>query len=113
MLISKKSAAYFRDIYFQFDRVNQSIASYNQIIGSLLEIYVSGVTLKLNEVIKFLTIIATVFLPALFITSYYGMNVRFPEHRLFGVDFVWYFVMAIMVVSTLGIYVYIKKKKWF
>jgi len=112
-IISKKFTAYFRDVYFQFDRINQSIASYNQIIGSILEIYVSGVTLKLNEVIKFLTIIATIFLPAVLITSYYGMNVTFPEHRIFGAPHVWYFVFFVLVASTIAVYIMIRKKKWF
>ncbi len=112
-IIARKSAVYFRDIFFQLDRINQSISSHNQMMGSILEIYVSGVTLKLNEVMKFLTIIATVLLPAVLIVSYYGMNVNFPEHRLFGIDNVWYFAMFVMAASTLAVYIYIKKKKWF
>jgi magnesium transporter len=112
-LVSKKYTAYFREIYFKFDRINQSIISHNQVIGSILEIYVSGVTLKLNEVMKFLTIIATVLLPALLVASYYGMNVQFPEHRIFGDERVWYFVIAVIAVSTGSVYWYIKKKKWF
>jgi magnesium transporter len=78
----------------------------------VLEIYVSSVTLKLNEVIKFLTIIATIFLPALLIASYYGMNVAFPEHRIFGDTRVWYFAFALIGLSTISVFIYIKKKKW-
>ncbi|MHB9154426.1 MAG: magnesium transporter CorA family protein [Endomicrobiales bacterium] len=111
--ISKKFTAYFRDIFFQYDHINQSISSLNQMIGSMLEIYVSGATLKLNEVMKFLTIIATVLLPAVLIASYYGMNVSFPEHRIFGNENVWYFVAALIAASTLGVYFYLKRKKWF
>jgi magnesium transporter len=112
-IISRKYSAYFRDIFFQFDRINQSIAAHNQMIGSILEVYVSGVTLKLNEVMKFLTIIATVLLPAVLIVSYYGMNVSFPEHILFGSKNVWYFAMALIIIFTIATYLYIKKKKWF
>lgn len=111
-IISRRSAAYFRDIYDQFDRINQSITSHTQMIGSMLEMYVSNVTLKLNEVIKFLTIIATIGLPAVFIASYYGMNVQFPEHRILGDSKVWYFAMFIIAASTIAIFAYIKKKKW-
>jgi magnesium transporter len=112
-IIPKKSNVYFRDIFFQFARINQSISSHNQMSSSILEIYMSSVTLKLNEVIKFLTIIATIFLPALVVASYYGMNVAFPEHQLFGADRVWYFVIGVIVLSTAGVYYYIKRKKWF
>lgn len=111
--IAKKYVAYFRDIYFQYDRNNQAISAYNQVIGSMLEVYLSGITLKLNEVIKFLTVIATIFMPAVLITSYYGMNVAFPEHKVFGNANVWYFAFFVMIASTIGIYVYLRKKKWF
>lgn len=112
-IISKKFTAYFRDVFFQLDRINQSISSHNQIVGSILEVYVSGITLKLNEVMKFLTIIATIFLPALLIVSYYGMNVNFPEHRLIGPQYLWYFVVSIIAAATIGTYFYMRKKKWF
>lgn len=111
-IIPKKSVAYFRDIFFQYDRVNQLISSYTQSISSIMEMYVSGVTLKLNEVMKFLTVIATLFLPAVLVASYFGMNVDFPEHKIFGDDRVWYFAMGLIVASTIGIFLYIKKKKW-
>lgn len=111
--IAKKYVAYFRDIYFQYDRMNQSINAYNQVIGNILEVYISGITLKLNEVIKFLTVIATIFMPAVLITSYYGMNVAFPEHKIFGNAHVWYFVFSVIIGSTIGIYVYLRKKRWF
>lgn len=111
--IAKKYVAYFRDIFFQYDRNSQAIAAYNQVIGSMLEVYLSGVTLKLNEVIKFLTVIATIFMPAVLITSYYGMNVAFPEHKIFGNAKVWYFAFFVIIASTIGIYTYIRKKKWF
>jgi magnesium transporter len=113
-LISHKYTAYFRDTAFQFDSLNQQIANHNQLIGSILEVYVSSVTLKLNEIMKFLTIIATIFLPALLVTSYYGMNVTpFLEHRVLGNDRVWYFAVALMAALTLATYLYIRKKKWF
>jgi len=112
-IIMKKSIVYFRDIFFQYDRMMQSISSYNQIVSNIMEVYVSGLTLKLDEIIKFLTIIATIFMPAVIITSYYGMNVAFPEHRILGVNSVWFFAFAVIAVSTAGVYLYIKRKKWF
>lgn len=111
--VAKKYIAYFRDIYFQYDRTNQSIGAYSQLIGNILEVYISGITLKLNEVIKFLTVIATIFMPAVLITSYYGMNVNFPENKFFGNANVWYFAFFIIIISTIGLYWYLKRKKWF
>ena len=111
--VSKKFTAYFRDLLYDYKRLSQMTESYNQLVSGALEVYVSSVTLKLNEVIKFLTVIATVFLPALLITSYYGMNVvPFLEHRILGNDQVWYFAVFMIIVATFGIYYYLRKKKW-
>jgi len=111
--ISKKYSAYFRDMLSNYKRASQAIDSSNQIMGSLLEIYVSNVTLKLNEIIKFLTVIATIFLPALLITSYFGMNVPFFERALFGEENTWFFAFGIIILSTALTYIFIKRKKWF
>jgi magnesium transporter len=112
VFISKKFLAYFRDIIFQINRMHQSIDSYNQVMGSILEVYVSSMTLKLNEIMKFLTVLATISLPSVIIASYYGMNVAFPEHSIFDAKHVWYFAIGLMIVSTAAIYIYLKKKKW-
>ncbi|MFH1540554.1 MAG: magnesium transporter CorA family protein [Elusimicrobiota bacterium] len=112
VIISKKFLAYFRDIIFQINRMHQSIDSYGQVMGSILEVYVSSMTLKLNETMKFLTILATVAIPSVAVASYYGMNVVFPEHNIFGEKHVWHFAISIIVLSTIAIYIYLKKKKW-
>jgi len=106
-------SAYFRDITDQLDRLNKTINYNSQMIGSLITIYMSAVTLKLNEIMKFLTIIATIFMPILILASYYGMNVSFPEKQIIGEAGTWFFAIFLILVSTLGIIMYMKKKKWF
>ncbi len=106
-------SAYFRDITYQLDRLNKTITASSQMIGSLIVIYMSAVTLKLNEVIKFLTVIATIFLPILIIASYYGMNVNFLEVDVLGPRGTWFFAIFIILVATIFLYFYMKKKKWF
>ncbi|MDD3730445.1 MAG: CorA family divalent cation transporter, partial [Endomicrobiaceae bacterium] len=105
--------AYFRDITYQLDRLNKTITASSQMIGSLIVIYMSAVTLKLNEIIKFLTVIATIFLPILIIASYYGMNVNFLEVDVLGPRGTWFFAIFIILVATIFLYFYMKKKKWF
>ena len=82
-------------------------------ISSLITIYMSSITLKLNETMKFLSIIATIFLPILIFASYYGMNVAFPEMKILGETGTWFFALFLILVSTFGIILYMKKKKWF
>lgn len=105
-------SAYFRDITYQLDRLNKTITSSIQMIGSLVAIYMSAVTLKLNEIMKFLTIIATIFLPILIIASYYGMNVNFLEIDILGPRGTWIFAVMAILVATVSLYFYMKKKKW-
>ncbi|MDR1721223.1 MAG: magnesium transporter CorA family protein [Endomicrobium sp.] len=112
-LISKEYLVYFRDIYTHCARINQSIVMRSQMVVSLLEVYMSSVTVKLTEVMKFLTVIATVLMPVLIISGYYGMNVRFPEYSIFGEKGSWFFALGLMLVAIIAMLVYFKKKKWF
>jgi magnesium transporter len=112
-LISKEYFVYFRDIHTQCAGLNQAITMRSQTVMGLLEVYMSSVTVKLTEVMKVLTIIATVLLPVLIISGYYGMNVKFPEYEFFGESGTWYFAIALMAVVIGALLVYFKKKKWF
>jgi len=111
--ISSFYSAYFRDVADQLDRLNKTITYNSQMIGSLITVYMSSVTIKLNETMKFLSIIATIFLPVLIFASYYGMNVAFPEIKLLGETGTWLFAIFLILISTFGIFMYMKKKKWF
>ncbi|MCL2335167.1 MAG: hypothetical protein FWC57_03785, partial [Endomicrobia bacterium] len=112
-IISKEYLAYFRDIFFQCARLNQAIIMRSQTAISLIEVYMSSVTLRLTEIMKFLTIIATVLMPLLIISGYFGMNVKFPEYDLFGERGAWIFAVTLMVSTIAGFLIYFKKKKWF
>jgi magnesium transporter len=112
-LISKEYLVYFRDIHTQCARMNQSITMRSQMVVSLLEIYMSSVTLRLTKVMKFLTVIATILMPVLVISGYYGMNVKFPEYSIFGEKELWVFAVCLMLVSIIAMLIYFKKKKWF
>lgn len=111
--IRDSESAYFRDITDQLNNLNKTINYNSQMISSLIAIYMSSTTLKLNETMKFLSIIATIFLPILIFASYYGMNVAFPEIKLLGETGTWCFAIFLILASTLGIILYMKKKKWF
>ena len=106
-------SAYFRDITDQLNSLNKTINYNSQMISSLITIYMSSVTLKLNETMKFLSIIATIFLPILIFASYYGMNVAFPEMKIFGETGTWFLAIFLILASTFAIIIYMKKKKWF
>jgi magnesium transporter len=112
-LIAREYLVYFRDIYTQCARMNQAIIMRSQMIVSLIEVYMSSVTVKLTEVMKFLTVIATVLMPVLIVSGYYGMNVTFPEYSVFGQEGSWFFAVGIMLIIIIAMLIYFKKKKWF
>ncbi|MDR1940863.1 MAG: magnesium transporter CorA family protein [Endomicrobium sp.] len=112
-LVKRENLVYFRDIFTQYLRVNQSIVMRSQTVVSLLEVYMSSVTVRLTEVMKFLTIIATILMPVLIISGYYGMNVQFPEYKIFGESGSWYFAVAVIAAAVAAMLIYFKKKKWF
>lgn len=112
-LISKEYLVYFRDIFTQCVRINQAIVMRSQMVVSLLEVYMSSVTVRLTEAMKVLTIIATILMPVLIISGYFGMNVRFPEYKFFGEEGSWFFAVGLMVVAITTLLIYFKKKKWF
>ena len=110
-LISKETQRHLRNLYEHTIQVMDTIETQRDTMSSLLDIYLSSLSNKLNEVMKILTMISTIFMPLTFIAGIYGMNFRhMPELEWrYGYLMVWGVTVAI-VISML---VYFKKKKWF
>jgi len=72
--IDQRTALYFRDVHDHLLRASDTLDSYRDLLGSILEAYLTAASNRLNEVMKRLTIIATVFMPLSFITGFFGMN---------------------------------------
>ena len=109
-LIQEQMHIYFRDVYDHTIQVIDTIESYRDILGGMLDIYLSSISNKMNEVMKVLTIIATIFIPVTFIAGVYGMNFKYmPE-----LEWRWgYFMVWGLIVVLAGIMIgYFKKKQW-
>jgi magnesium transporter len=79
-------------------------------VSGLLDIYMTSIGNKMNEVMKVLTIIATIFIPLTFIAGVYGMNFEFmPELKWKPGYFV---VLGVMLIIALGMVMFFRKKKW-
>lgn len=109
-LIHKKNHIYFRDVHDHVLRITESIESYRDILTGLLDIYVSSISNKMNEVMKVLTVFATIFIPLTFIAGIYGMNFEYmPELKVrWAYPALWVAFISITVVLL----VYFKRKKW-
>ena len=109
-LIQEQLHVYFRDVYDHTIQIIDTIESYRDILAGMLDIYLSTLSNKMNEVMKVLTIIATIFIPITFIAGIYGMNFKFmPE-----LEWRWgYFMVWGIVIVVAGIMLgFFKKKQW-
>ena len=101
---------YFRDIYDHIVRTVELIETYRDLLSGALDIYLSAVANRTNEVMKVLTIWGTVALPLVIITGFFGMNLKLPwENSVHGTVF----AVVLMAVSTIAVLVYFKTKRWF
>ena len=109
-LIKEASRIYLRDVYDHTIQVIDTIETFRDMISGMLDIYLSSVSNRLNSVMKVLTIIATIFMPLTFIAGIYGMNFKFmPELEWrWGYPMVW----VLMIVISLFMLLYFKKKRW-
>jgi magnesium transporter len=101
---------YFRDIYDHIIRTVDLIETYRDLLSGSLDIYLSAVANRTNEVMKVLTIWGTVALPLVIITGFFGMNLHLPwADNPHGIDY----AVALMAISTISVLVYFKIKRWF
>lgn len=109
-LIKKETEIYLRDVHDHAVRVIDTIEAYRDLLSGMMDIYLSSVSNRMNEVMKILTIITTIFVPVTFIAGIYGMNFDYmPElHSKWGYIAVWIVMLAII----LSLVVYFKRKKW-
>ena len=109
-LILDKTLHYFRDIYDHIIQISENIDIYREMIWGLMDMYMTSISNKMNEVMKVLTIIATIFIPLTFIAGIYGMNFdNIPElHYKYSYFILW----AVMIVLFIGMLAYFKRKKW-
>ena len=109
-LIREPTWIYLRDVYDHTIQVIDTIETFRDMISGMLDIYLSSVSNRMNEVMKVLTIIATIFIPLTLVAGIYGMNFQYmPELGWrWGYPVVWLVMLAIGVVML----VYFRRKKW-
>lgn len=108
--ISKKSVPYFRDVHDHMIRVTDGIANAREAIGNSFETYMSSVSNKMNETMKFLSVIATTALPLTVLSGIYGTNFRFLPGASSAYGF--WAMMGIMVCISAIMMIIFKRKGW-
>jgi magnesium transporter len=109
-LIHQSTGAYLRDVYDHTIQIIDTVESYRDMISGMVDIYLSSISNKMNEVMKVLTIFASIFIPLTFVAGLYGMNFEFmPELKWHWGYFTLLSVMALIGISLVF---YFKRKKW-
>jgi magnesium transporter len=109
-LLSDKFDPYLRDVYDHVVRTTEFIETYRDLLSGALDIYLSAVANRTNEVMKVLTIWGTIALPMVIITGFFGMNLPLPwQHDPHGTMY----SVGLMALTTVATLVYFKMKRWF
>lgn len=109
-LVQERNLPYFRDVFDHTLRVIDTMDSYRDLLNGMLDIYLSSVSNRMNEIMKVLTIFASIFIPLTFIAGVYGMNFDYmPElHWRWGYPALW----GVFVLLAVALLVLFKRKKW-
>jgi magnesium transporter len=109
-LIKPSTDVYLRDLQDHVTRIIDTVETYRDLLSGIMDIYLSTNANKMNEVMKMLTIMSSIFIPVTFIAGVYGMNFDYmPELRSpVGYAICWAVMLSIMV----GMLIYFRRKKW-
>jgi len=109
-LIRKMTIPFLKDLQDLINHASEAIDTYRDLLSDHFDTYNTTINNRMNEVMKVLTIIATIFIPITFVAGIYGMNFEFmPELKW---KFAYFGVWAAIIGVTLGMIIYFRKKKW-
>lgn len=111
IFIQGENRIFYMDAYDNLMRIFDFLDTYRELVTGSQEIYLTVVSNKMNEIMKTLTVIATIMMPLTLISSIYGMNFdNMPElHWEYG----YFWVMGLMFITAMGMVMYFRSKKWF
>ena len=109
-LINKAAKIFFRDVYDHVVQIMDTTETFREMLAYMTEIYLESINAKLNQIMKVLAVVATIFMPLTLIASIYGMNFKhMPE---LGSPWGYPVVIAVMVLIGVSMALYFKFKKW-
>jgi magnesium transporter len=115
-LVAASNRVYFSDCYDHAIQAIDLVESYRDIASGLMDLYLSSVSNRMNEVMKVLTIMATIFIPLSFIAGLYGMNFNSERSPWNLPELNWYlgypYALALMAVIAVVMLIYFRRKEW-
>jgi magnesium transporter len=115
-LISEETRLYLRDVMDHATMAVDIVETLREMVSSLMDLYLSSVSNRMNEIMKVLTIIATIFIPLSFVAGLYGMNFDASVSPLNMPELRWYwgypFVLGVMALMVAGLLVFFRRRHW-
>jgi magnesium transporter len=109
-LMNPSTDIYLRDLSDHVTRIIDTVETYRDLLSGIMDIYLSTNANKMNEVMKVLTIMSSIFIPVTFIAGVYGMNFEnMPELKT---QHGYYFIWGVMISIITGLLIYFKRRKW-
>jgi magnesium transporter len=109
-IITEQTYIYLRDTYDHCTQVYESIEIIRDIVSGLIEIHLSVISNRMNEIMKYLTIFASIFIPLTFVTGIYGMNFEnMPELKW---EYGYFYLLSLLLIFGVCLLVLFKRKKW-
>lgn len=109
-LVKKNTKIYLKDLHDHTVQVMDMIETYRDVLSGMMDVYLSSISNRMNEIMKVLTVISTIFIPLTFLTSLYGMNFHYmPElSSPLGYPLLWLVLITVALVMV----AYFRRKKW-
>lgn len=109
-LLSSSTRIYFRDVYDHTVQVIETVETYRDLLSGMLDLYLSSISNRTNEIMKFLTVIGTIFMPLTFLVGVYGMNFKHMPELEWRSGY--YILWIVMLLLSTGMIIYFRRKKW-
>jgi magnesium transporter len=115
-LIHDETLPYLRDVYDHVIQVIDDVEIYRDLLAGMLDLYMSSISNRMNEVMKVLTVFASIFIPLTFFTGLYGMNFN-PTVSHFNMPeldwkYGYFYALGLMLSVVIVMLIYFKRKKW-
>jgi magnesium transporter len=115
-IIHDETLPYLRDVYDHVIQVIDDVEIYRDLLAGMLDLYMSSVSNRMNEVMKVLTVFASIFIPLTFLTGLYGMNFN-PTISVFNMPeldwkYGYFYALGLMLSVVIAMLIYFKRKKW-
>ncbi len=110
-LLRKSTLIYFQDVMDHLDHLISSLDNYREILKDMMDLHLAHLSHSMNEVMKTLTIVATIFIPLTFLAGIFGMNFKFMPELGWKLGYPMFWLITLIL--ALLMYLYMKRKRWF